>query len=402
MMERARLDDLATVYHDGLLHDVLPFWTRHAVDRECGGFTFALDRDGSVLDTDKGIWQHRRFTWLLATLHAELEPREEWYALAGHGIAFLRAHAFDADGRMFFQVTREGRPLRKRRYVFSECFGAMAFAAWARISGDAQAADQARALFRIAVAAWRTPGSLAPKVDPGTRPMKSLGLPMILVDVGRVMRETLADPLAEEVVAEAIAEIRRDFVKPELRAVMENVAPDGSVLDHFDGRLLNPGHALEAAWFLLAEARRRGDAVLAAEACAMVDWMWERGWDEKHGGVFCFRDLNGRPVQEYWHDMKFWWPQNEAVTATLLAWRASGEPRFARMHALAHDWAHRHLADPGFGEWFGYLHRDGRVSVPLKGSLWKGPFHLPRMQWNCLQLIEEARAGLLFAARSEP
>ena len=47
------------------------------------------------------------------------------------------------------------------------------------------------------------------------------------------------------------------------------------------------------------------------------------------------------------------------------------------------------FADEEHGEWYGYLHRDGRVSVPLKGNLWKGPFHLPRMQLVCWKLIEE-------------
>lgn len=390
--------ELLTVYRDGLLEDTLPFWMRHAVDREHGGFLFCLDRDGTVVDTDKGLWQHGRFTWLLATLHTGLagtrwhDPR--WLELARHGVEFLERHGFDEDGRMFFQVTRDGRPLRRRRYVFTEAFAAMALAAWSRASGDAAAGLRARELLRLVHRHATIPGLIPPKVDPRTRPGKGLSLPMILLGTAQALRAALGPEAEFEAVIDgALEEIRRDLVHPELEVVLENVGPGGEVIDHFDGRTLNPGHALEAAWFVLAEAWHRGrDPELTRLGVDMVDWMWRRGWDEEHGGILYFVDLHGGPVQEYWHDMKFWWPHNEAVLATLLAWRATGEERFARRHRLVHDWAHARFPDPEHGEWYGYLHRDGRLSVTLKGNLWKGPFHLPRMQWLAWRLLEDPSA----------
>jgi N-acylglucosamine 2-epimerase len=170
---------------------------------------------------------------------------------------------------------------------------------------------------------------------------------------------------------------------------MEVVTPQGEIVDHFDGRLLNPGHAIECAWFLLHEARLRGDQALLQLGCQMLDWMWRRGWDEEYGGLFYFRDVYGKPVQEYWQDMKFWWPHNEALLATLLAWQLTREPRYAQWHLQVREWAFRHFADPQYGEWYGYLHRDGRLSVTLKGNLWKSFFHLPRCLWYCWQRCEE-------------
>ncbi len=387
-----KIQDLIPVYRDGLLEDVIPFWMRHAVDREHGGFISSLGRDGTVLDTDKAMWVQARFTWLLATLYAEVEPRPEWLDLSRHGIEFMRRHGFDDDGRMWFHVTRDGRPIRKRRYVFTECFAAMANAAYAKVSGEQQAAEDAASLLETALRHLRRPGLMSPKHVPGTRETKSIGLPMILMNVGQVLRRTIEYPGAEELISECMDELRRDFVKPDERAVMENVGPGGELLDHFDGRILNPGHAMEAAWFVLDEARMRGDGALTSLGCSMLDWMWERGWDEEHGGIFYFRDVRGLPVQEYWHDMKFWWPQNEAVIATLLAHELTGEERYADMHAQIHEWAHRHFPDAEHGEWYGYLHRDGSVSVPLKGNMWKGPFHIPRMQLTCWQILERMKA----------
>lgn len=394
-MDPQRIDELVSVYRDGLLQDTLPFWLRHAIDREHGGFQFCLDRDGTVLDTDKGLWQHGRFTWLLSTLDYRLRDTEHWQAqwleTAKHGIDFMRRHGFDPDGRMFFQVTREGQPLRQRRYLFTEAFGAIAFAAYAKASGDQQAADDAQKLFRLMLRYNTTPGLIPPKVDPHTRPSKGLSVPMITLFTAQILRETLDDELAKHWVDRAIEEVH-EFVKPDLQAVLEIIAPDGSVIDHFDGRTLNPGHALEAGWFVLEEAHHRGgDAELTELGTNIIDYMWQRGWDEEFGGILYFRDLNHGPVQEYWHDMKFWWPQNEAILATLFAYRATGNNKYAGWHQQVHDWAHQHFRDEEHGEWYGYLHRDGRISVPLKGNLWKGPFHLPRMQFFCWQLLEGMR-----------
>ena len=382
-------DHLIETYRNGLLEDVLPFWIEHSVDREYGGFITSLDRDGTVLDTDKGIWQQGRFTWLLATLYNTVDKNEDWLRIAKHGIDFIDRHGFDADGRMFFQVTRKGLPLRKRRYVFSEAFASMAYASYARATNDDLAAGRASDLFRQFHRYASTPGLIPPKINVDTRPAIGIGSPMISINLAQVLRETIDDPMSNEVIDESIDTIQRYFMKPDLKVVLESVGPQGEIIDHFDGRTLNPGHAIEAAWFILHEARHRdNDAALVEIGTNILDWMWERGWDREYGGMFYFRDLNNGPVQEYWHDMKFWWPHNETVIATLLAYQVTGDEKYAGWHRLVHDWSYEHFPDPEHGEWFGYLHRDGRLSVPLKGNLWKGPFHLPRMQWYCWQILD--------------
>ena len=390
-MNAQRRAELIAVYRDGLLEDTLPFWLPRCVDEEHGGFMIARDRDGSVLDTDKGMWQQCRFTWLLATLYNTVEPREEWLATARHGLEFIEQHGFDAsdgEGRMWFHVTREGAPIRKRRYFFTETFGAIAYAACARATGDARMAGRARTIYARAKAGFAN--EVTPKFA-NTRPAKGMGVPMISLVTAQELRACLDDDSFTADIDACIEEIQRDFVKPDLECVMETVGPNGELLDHFDGRLLNPGHAIEGAWFILEEARRRGnDAALIELGCNMLDWMWAHGWDEEHGGILYFRDVHGKPVQEYWHDMKFWWPHNETILATLLAHLLTGESRYEEMHRQVHDWAYAHFPDAEHGEWYGYLHRDGRISVPLKGNLWKGPFHLPRMQLFAWQWLADS------------
>jgi N-acylglucosamine 2-epimerase len=393
-MERERIDELIAVYRDGLLSDTVPFWIRHAVDEVDGGFCFCLGRDGTVIDTDKPVWLHGRFVWLLSTLYADVEQRPEWLRLARHGLDFLRNHCFDEDGRMFFIVSKEGKPLRKRRYLFSECFTTIALAAYSRAAGDAEAAGEALELYKRIIRYHTTPGLIEPKWNTEERPMKGLVMPMILTATAQELRKAVDDPICNEWIDRSIDEIERDFMKAEFKAVLETVGPAGELLDHFDGRTINPGHSIEAAWFLLAEAKARGnDPRLLKLGLTILDWMWDRGWDPEHGGLFYFRDVKGLPCTEYWHDMKFWWPHNEAIIATLMAYSLTGEEKYAHMHRQVHDWAYSHFPDPEHGEWFGYLHRDGTVASQLKGNVWKGPFHLPRMQLICWRLLEEMGLG---------
>jgi N-acylglucosamine 2-epimerase len=377
--------ELAALYRTTLLDDVIPFWLRHGLDREHGGIFTALDRDGALLDSDKSVWFQGRAGWMFGTLFNTVEQRPEWLDAARSCVGFSRRHCHSPEGKMWFTVTREGAPLRMRRYVFSECFAAISYAVVARAMGDDTLAEQAGRTFASYLRHSFEPGAMVPKYEP-TRPMKGITALMMCIVTAQELRANLGDiSIAGRTcsgwIDQSIAEIERDFLKPEHAALMETVAPDGGILDHLDGRTLNPGHAMECAWFIMHEGRTRGDRRLIALGCTILDWMWVRGWDAEHGGLLYFTDLRRLPVQEYWHDMKFWWPHCEAIIATLLAWKLTGEERYAAMHAQVHDWAFAHFPDREHGEWFGWLHRDGTPSQRAKGNMFKGPFHLPRMLW---------------------
>lgn len=383
------LKDLLSFYQNQLLKDTVPFWFPKSVDKEFGGYLFMRDQDGSLIDDDKAVWIQGRAAWLLSTLYNTVEPKHEWLEASRSGIDFLNNHCFDTDGRMFFHVNRQGQAIRKRRYFFSETFAVIANAAYAKASGDAEAAKTARFLFGKCLEYANTPGILPEKFT-HTRPAKGIGVPMIMMNTAQQLRETIGDPRCDEWITRWIDEIERDFVKDDIRCVMEQVAPDGSLIDHIDGRTLNPGHAIEGAWFILHEARyRNNDPRLIKLGCKMLDYMWERGWDKEYGGILYFRDVQDKPVQEYWQDMKFWWPHNEVIIATLLAYLMTGDNKYAEWHKQVHDYAYEHFHDKKNGEWFGYLHRDGSLAQTAKGNLFKGPFHLPRQEWYCMQILKE-------------
>ena len=385
---KQELEDLRDFYRSSLLEDTLPFWMPGIVDEEFGGYLSIRDRDGSLIDDDKSVWLQGRFAWMLATLCNTVEKKDEWLSAAKSGVEFLKAHCFDEDGQMFFLVTREGKPLRKRRYFYSEAFAVMAFAAYGKASGNEMWLEEARKLFAKCMDYMDGRVSTGESKWTDERKLKGIGVPMIFLQVAQVLAANGGDELAERKINGFIEEIR-EFVRDDIECVMEQIGIDGEVVDHIDARTLNPGHAIEGAWFILHEAKLRGgDQELVDLGCRMLDYMWKRGWDHEYGGLAYFKDVYDKPVQEYWHDMKFWWPQCEAIIATLLAYKLTRDEKYAKWHRLIHEYAHQTFHDEQHGEWYGYVHRDGRVSSMLKGNHYKGPFHLPRMQWYCWKLLE--------------
>ena len=385
------LDYWADRYRSDLTGNIMPFWMEHGLDRVNGGVYTCLDRDGSLMDSTKSVWFQGRFGFIAAFAYNNVEKRQEWLDASKSCIDFIEKYCIDTDGHMYFEVTADGTPLRKRRYVFSEGFAAIAMAEYSIASGDKSYAEKAMKMLEHIIYMLDTPGFLSPKYLPS---MEAQGhsITMILINTASRVREALGyEPeMLRQRIDRSLDAIRRYFMHPEFKALLEMVGPDGEFIDTIAGRTINPGHCIETAWFILEEARYRGwDKSLVDMALTILDWSWEWGWDKEYGGIINFRDCRNFPSQDYSQDMKFWWPQTEAIIATLYAYRATGESRYLDMHRQISDWTYAHFPDYEKGEWYGYLHRDGSVAQPAKGNLFKGPFHIPRMMIRSFMLCTE-------------
>ena len=372
-------------YKNDLLNDIMPFWMRNGLDRVNGGVYTCLDRDGSLIDTTKSVWFQGRFAFVCSFAYNNVDKNPEWLQAAKSTIEFIENHCIDTDGRMFFEVTADGRPLRKRRYVFSETFAAIAMAEYSKASGDENYARKALKLFNDIRHFISTPGYMEPKYCE-TFKAKGHSIVMILINTASRIREVIDAPELDAQINESIESLM-DFMKDEYKALLETVGPNGEFIDTCNGRMINPGHCIETAWFLLEEAKHRGwEKELTERALRILDWSWEWGWDRQYGGIINFRDCRNLPVQEYSQDMKFWWPQTEAIIATLYAYEATRDEKYLIMHKQISEWTYAHFPDKEYGEWYGYLHRDGTVAQPAKGNIFKGPFHIPRMMIKAYQL----------------
>lgn len=376
-------------YRHDLLDNILPFWLQHGFDHENGGVHTCLDRQGNLMDSTKSVWFQGRCGFIYAYAYNNIDKNPQYLEFSLSCIRFIEEHCFDTDGRMFFEVTADGRPLRKRRYVFSECFAAIAMAEYSLATDDKEYAQKSLRLFKDILRFIDTPGILEPKYLP-TLQAQGHSVTMILINTASVIRKVISDPVLDQRINASLCAIEKYFMHPEFKAVLEMVGPEGELIDTINGRVINPGHCIETSWFLLEEAKHRdNDKHITDMALRILDWSWEWGWDDEFGGIINFRDCRHFPPQDYSQDMKFWWPQTEAIIASLYAYEMTGDTKYLEMHRLANEWAYEHLPDDTFGEWFGYLHRDGSVAQTAKGNIFKGPFHIPRMLIKSQLLIND-------------
>ena len=397
-MDKNKIIKYRDFYHSFLLDNVVPFWEKSdLIDKEHGGFITSVDREGKSYNDDKSVWFQGRCLWTFSRLCNLYGERPLWKEAAQSGAKFIKEHCIDTDGRMFFVVTREGEPLRKRRYFFSESFLVAGFTEYYLLTKDPEDLALAERYFDLMYRLYRHPESdpfkITPKENEKVRSLHSNANPMVLVSTAQGLRRV--DPSRKAYYDEIIHALIDDMIglhyKEDLKCVLENVYKDGSILDNPTGRTINPGHSIENSWFLLNYALLSKDEELKKKALNILNWSLERGWDKDYGGVSYFVDLYNRPCEQLEHDMKLWWVHNECLIATLLAYKATKDERYFAAFETIHDYCFSHFSDKEYGEWYGYLHRDGTVSHTQKGSLWKGPYHLPR----CLMNVEKILSSLL-------
>lgn len=404
-MTRSEISAFRQRYQANLNESVIPFWERHSIDRETGGYFSCLERDGRVFDTDKFMWLQARELWMWSKLFTSYRSDPRWIDHARTGAEFLKRHGRDVNGDWYFALDRSGRPLVEAYNIFSDCFAAVAFAEYYRASGDGEALEIARSTYARIQARKSNPKGRFTKQIGKNRPLKALAFPMIQVWMAAEMGDLLEQGLRERVVAENVDEVVRLHIDRGRRAVFERVSPDGSHPDCMEGRLLTPGHALEVLWFVLrtvsgssassapgeaaASTAERGGRALIEVLLEAILFTAERGWDKEHGGFFYYMDYSGFPTEKLESDMKLWWVHAEALCAFLLAYRVSGRREFLDWFERTDEYTFSHFDDPAHGEWFGYLHRDGSVALSLKGGKWKGFFHVPRALLTCLGFLDE-------------
>lgn len=387
----------ADLYLDRLSNDIIPFWMRHSKDEKHGGYFTCLDRKGNVFDTDKFIWLQARQVWTFSMLFNEVNRKKEWLDFAVHGAQFLEKHGMDGEGNWYFSLTREGRPLVQPYNIFSDCFAAMAFAQLFKATGNKAYSDIALKTFNNILARQDNPKGKYLKQYPDTRPLQGFSLPMILSNLVIEMENLLSPDMVETIIDRAIHTVMEVFYQPELGLILENVAPDGSFSDSFEGRLLNPGHAIEGMWFMMDLAHRRGDDKLMRKAVDIALNTLESGWDTKHGGILYFLDVKGHPPQQLEWDQKLWWVHVETLVTLLKGHLYTGDKACLEWFEQVHEYSWKHFADSEYGEWYGYLNRQGEVLLPLKGGKWKGCFHVPRgfyQCWKTLNAISERKTSV--------
>ncbi len=377
-------------YKNELLNNVIPFWLQKSQDLKYGGYFTCLDRQGNIFDTDKFIWLQGRQVWMFSMLYNNVENRQEWLDCAKQGGEFLKKHGHDGNFNWYFSLTREGKPLVEPYNIFSYTFATMAFGQLSKVTGNKEHADIAKKTFDIILARRDNLKDKWNKAHPETRNLKSFSLPMILCNLAIEIEHLLEPDFLQKTIDESIHEVMEVFLRPELGGIIvENINMDGSLSDTFDGRLINPGHGIEAMWFIMDLGVRLNRPQLIEKAVETTLKILNYGWDQKYSGIFYFMDRKGFPPQQLEWDQKLWWVHIESLISLIKGYQLTGSEECLSWFEKVHDYAWTHFKDPEFPEWWGYLNRQGEVLLDLKGGKWKGCFHVPRGLYQVWKTLEE-------------
>ncbi len=382
------LTKYADLYKTELLDSVVPFWLNRSKDEEFGGYFTCLTRKGEVFDTDKFLWLQGREVWLFSMLYNRVEKKQEWLEMALHGAEFLKKYGTDSQGNWYFSLTRVGKPLVQPYNIFSDCFAAMAFSELYKATAAEEFKQIALNTFSNILKRQNNPKGVYNKLVPGTRPLKNFSLPMILSNLSLIMEELIGAARVDEMAELLVKEVMEVFYDKNSGLILENVNPDGSFSDSFEGRLLNPGHANEAMWFMMDLAVRFNNHPLIEKSVEILLRTIEKGWDEKYGGIFYFLDLKGYPPQQLEWDQKLWWVHIETLISMAKGYRLTGNEACKNWFETIHEYTWNHFKDPEYPEWFGYLNREGQPLLELKGGKWKGCFHIPRGLYEIWKMLE--------------
>jgi N-acylglucosamine 2-epimerase len=372
------LKQYAAIYRDELLENVIPFWEQNSIDKEYGGYFTCLDRTGKVFDTDKFMWLQGREVYIFSLLYNQVEKKQAWLDIALLGAGFMKKYGRDAGGNWYFSLTREGKPIVQPCNIFSDCFAAMAFGELYKATGDLEHKQIAVDTYFNIIRKQDNPKEIYNKLYPGTRPLKSFALPMILSNLSLILEDVLEEGAVEKSLKPLVDEILNVFYQKDSGLILENVLSDGRFCDCFEGRLVNPGHTIEATWFLMDVGVRLNDIALIQKASEIMLNAINYGWDEKYGGIFYFKDIKNYPPQQLEWDQKLWWVHVEALIALAKGYCLTRQEIFKQWFLKVHDYTWNHFKDPEYSEWFGYLNRRGESLLTLKGGKWKGCFHVPR------------------------
>ena len=388
------LTNYADLYKEELANNILPFWLDNSKDEKNGGYFTCLDREGKVYDTDKFMWLQGRGVWCFSFMYNHLEQNEVWLKMAMHGAKFMQQHGRDEEGNWYFSTTAEGKPLVQPYNIFSDCFATMAFASLDKASPNDDYKKIALDTFENIIKRQHDWKGKYSKAYPGTRALKNFSLPMILCNLSLELEHIIGKERVDSFIPTVIHEVMDVFYQPELGLILENVYEDGSFCDSFEGRLLNPGHTIEAMWFIMDLGKRLNDQPLIEKACDIMLRTIEYGWDTEHDGIFYFLDVKNNPPQQLEWDQKLWWVHVESLVALAKGYAYTKNERCAEWFTKIHQYTWSHFKDEAYGEWFGYLNRRGEVLINAKGGKWKGCFHIPRSLYQVWKTLDSIKIDL--------
>jgi N-acylglucosamine 2-epimerase len=381
--------ELHNQYRSELLDRTIPFWLKHGIDWQNGGICTCISDEGQILSGDKYVWSQLRAIWTFSALYNRIERKPEYLDVATHIFDFIKRYGRNDRGEWYFCLDQNGKPLfDQATSIYCGGFAIYGFTELARATGDQEAVDLACQTYANVQPRLARPGSYQTHPLPIPTGAKAHGISMIFSSAFGELGDYLGDHAVINASLEHAHQVMDVFLRPERQRLYEFVHLDGSLMESPPGHAVNPGHAIEAMWFMVHIYQRQNDQARIRHAIEAIKWHLELGWDKESGGIFLARDAEGSVWADKW-DTKIWWPHTEAIYALLLAYSLSRQDWCLEWFQRVHDYSFSHFPVPQYGEWIQNLDRQGNqlnstIALPVKD-----PFHLSRALINSIRVLQQ-------------
>ena len=386
---KAYLRGLKDIYREETLSG-LDYWAEKGIDWDKRGIVTFLDREGNWYHDEKSGWFTGRSMYSFARGYNDVEKRDLWLKAALCIYDFHVAHQFAPDGRLYYNMSRDGVPkngeliagenaTKYQASLHSESFAVMGLSELYRATGRDDVKETLIKVFNMQQFIYHNPDyvTTGAKSSGAEQPKVPLAWLMSLLCSTQTIRQALPERSAEftALIAGYIAEIFKHYYSEELDTIME-------------AEIDNPGHNMELAWFMLAEGLYTKDKGLVTRCAKYVNDIYEYGWDHEYGGLYNTVNMFKRPANSLNWQIKTWWPQNEIEIGLLYAYIGTGDIAFLEKYRKVHEWVFAHFIDRDFGEWYTAVDRYGIPSIVNKGSHSKGPYHVYRSYYAIMDIID--------------
>ena len=378
-----------------LYENIIPFWQKHAVDEEFGGFAGHVGRD-LVKDkhAGKGLILNARILWTFAAMY-RFDNKPEYLKLAKRAYDYLNEYFLDKQfGGVFWMVDYRGACADDSKKIYGQAFYVYALAEYYLATKDPDALRRAYEMFEL------IERHSFDKVNTGYFEVCnrdwSIAEGARLSDKDMNEKKSMNNHLH---VIEAYTNLYRcehnGRVAEKILGLINNFTKH--IIDrktfhfnHFFDDTWKPksdsytfGHDIEGSWLLYEAAEilekpaiKKAVADIALE---MAEVVLKEGID-KDGGLL-YEGRGGKII----NSDKEWWPQAEAVVGFLNAYQLSGKEEFFKAALNSWDFIERKIVDREGGEWFMKTSRDGTPNLmDYKVGEWKCSYHNTR---TCLETI---------------
>lgn len=383
---------IAAEIKNHLTQDIIPFWKKMR-DNEYGGYYGYMDYDLNLdKEAVKGCILNSRITWFFANAYTLLKD-ESLLDEAKHGFAFMKEHCMDKEnGGIFWSMKYDGTPEDTTKHTYNQAFSIYALSSYYEASGDVEALEMAKDLFRIIETKCTDEIGYKEAFDKEFNEIENDKLS----ENGVIAEKTMNTLLH---VFEAYTELYRVAKLPEVKEKLT------WIMDVFADQVYNPelhrqevffdaqmnsiidlhsyGHDIETAWLIDRGVEVLGDEKYEAKMSPITKDLTAQIYKIAFDGRSLANECEKGVVDTH----RIWWVQAETVVGFLNGWEKNlDKPEYLEAVKAQWNFIKEYVIDKRNGsEWYWWVAPDGTALEKPIVEPWKCPYHNGRM---CFEVIK--------------